>query len=157
MQGTSWRFQAFYAAFRTQVRRTGLLFPISIPQYPLPPLPFHKPPNPVQMSHQLGMQDYAQLSMFSPVVHRRLISPAHPPSAYWALPDGSRSAREGGRGGGGSGGKRGAMHDEWPLGGSSGGGQGTADGGEPAPFFKRTKAKVTAGSLMPPPSRRQPK
>lgn len=52
VQGTAWSFQAFYSAFRDEVAR------------------------------QLGMSDYAQLSLYSPIVQKRLPAQQRVSSAW---------------------------------------------------------------------------
>jgi len=53
VQGASWRFQTFYSAFREQ------------------------------MSHQLGLSGYMQLSLYSPLVTKRTLSPSQQRASSW--------------------------------------------------------------------------
>jgi hypothetical protein len=119
LQGTTWRFRAFYTTFR------------------------------VHISTQLGMTDYAQLSLFSPMLQRRQVPPAQQqPISYWAdAGTGARGAR-GGRA------KR-ASHEgafesgrEWPAPALPTSAAATGAERERAQF-KRTKAKIgSVGSLV---------
>jgi len=106
VMGTSWRFQSFYVAFRTQ------------------------------MSRQLGMTDYSQLSLFSPMPQRRLLTPQQQqPSVFWtASAPGARGARS----------KR---ESELSLPGSRNSPPGAAED-ERSPHFKRTKAKLSGTSTL---------
>ena len=73
VQGTSWRFQNFYVAFRSQ------------------------------MSHHLGLGDYTQLSLFSPMVTKRTTPAAmtQRPSS-WFAERGSTASGTAAAGGGGA-------------------------------------------------------
>lgn len=62
LQGTSWRFQTFYSAFREQ------------------------------MTANLGLADYTQLSLYSPIAHKRQLSPSQLRASSWFFsrgPDGA--------------------------------------------------------------------
>ena len=108
VMGTSWRFQSFYVAFRTQ------------------------------MSRQLGMTDYSQLSLFSPMPQRRLLTPMQQqPSVFWtAAAPGARGARS----------KR-ESELSLPASRNSPPGPGGGDD-ERSPLFKRTKAKLSGTSTL---------
>ena len=113
--GTSWRFQSFYVAFREQ------------------------------MATHLGMTDYLQLSLFSPMPQRRLVPAGQQqPSYYWTsqAPGFARSTK-----------KRDSAerHDGRPTGGPTstvaGGEGGSTEERQSA--FRRTKATLApVGSLV---------
>ena len=73
------------------------------------------------------MTDYTQLSLFSPIITKRLVSPAQPAASYWAVgTDAGRSKR---------------ASEERSSSGSAEGTQGS-EAAPAATAFKRTKAKV---------------
>ena len=109
VQGTNWRFRLFYTAFRSQV------------------------------SQQLGMADYSQLSLFSPMQPRRTLPPSsNEPLSYWSH---GISRSRGKRGVGSSEAGR-----EWPSPPKDGDAAMAAEE-ERAGMFKRTKAKITSSSF----------
>jgi hypothetical protein len=72
LQGTSWRFQTFYAAFREQ------------------------------MTANLGLADYTQLSLYSPITHTRQLSPSQLRASSWFMtrgPDGAAAGSSSSSGG----------------------------------------------------------
>ena len=169
--GTSWRFQAFYNAFRGHMARQLGMSDYS--QVPTPRLTLstrsHASSRLISLISLMlaSSSRVAQLSMFSPLPQRRVIPPSKQnPIDLWALSDargGARSSKRDGQGAcsGGAAWPPGAASrpampalgtmttgsiPAWPAA-SSAGAMSTSVDNERRRQFKRTKAKFAPTSL----------